>query len=525
MVEGIFSMILYTATAIRLLITRVIVSTLVLLLSGCGYFQHKPIPIPEKKPINFIVILLDDLGLHDLGVTGNDFIETPAIDQLAHDGTLFTHAYSTPNCAPSRAELMSGQYATRTGVYTMMTGEMGDAAKRKVVPPPNRVYLPEKVYTLAEMLHDNGYTTAHIGKWNLGTGSVRGPTGQGFDINIGGYRGGAGETGGIYFAPYSTHLPGLQLAPQGEYLTDRLNQEAVDFIEKNSDKPFFLYVSHFAPHFPILAPQETREKYEAKRDVKCGATPVLKMCDMSDVYPEYAAMIEHIDRGVAQIREMLIKEKLAENTVIVLMSDNGGYALASDPDALRGNKSQLYEGGIRVPMIWFVPGSVSAGKAVDTPVTLLDIYPTFAAMVGDIRVAPLLDGTDLSGIFSSRLFPLLLMDDDSAKKYTDRALFWYLPGYTVDTDADEVDFTVTKTGKFSQIPAAVIQRDDWKLIRYYDGTEPELYHLVSDAMETNNLYRDQPVQAVTLMAELENWLRNTGGLLSLPANPAYKGGR
>lgn len=146
----------------------------------------------------------------------------------------------------------------------MMTGDMGKASRRKVLTPPNRVFLPENTYTLAEALHDKGYATAHIGKWNLGTGLMRGPTGQGFDVNIGGYRGGPGESGNAYFAPYLAALPGLQNAPRGEYLTDRLNNEATAFIEKNTDKPFFIYLSHCSPHFPILAPEATREKFPAE---------------------------------------------------------------------------------------------------------------------------------------------------------------------------------------------------------------------------------------------------------------------
>ena len=251
--------------------------------------------VAAQKPMNFIVILLDDLGLHDVGFMGNDFVETPAIDRLAKDGVVFTQAYAnSPNCAPSRAAILSGQYAPRTGVYTMATGDMGKAAERKLQTPKNNMFLSENVYTVAEMLRNHGYATASIGKWNLGHGVVRGPEGQGFDLNIAGHRGGMGQS---YFAPYSTQLPNVQNAPAGEYLTDRLNAEAIQFISQHKSQPFFVYLAHYAPHFPIQAPADTKKKYEEKRKAFCGDKPRLTFCDMSNYYPEYAAMIEHIDRG------------------------------------------------------------------------------------------------------------------------------------------------------------------------------------------------------------------------------------
>lgn len=479
----------------------------------------------ERKP-NVILILLDDMGLHDAGFMGNDFVETPAIDQLAHDGIVFTRAYANaPNCAPSRAAIMSGQYAPRTGVYTMMTGDMGDAAQRKLQTPKNHMFLPEQVYTLAELLHDHGYATAQIGKWNLGHGAVRGPEGQGFDINIGGHRGGVGSS---YYAPYSKDLPGLQNAPAGEYLTDRLNNEAVQFINKNKDKPFFLYLSHYAPHFPIQAPRDTVKKYETKRDRFCGATPALKYCKMNMHYPEYAAMVEHIDRGVAQLRKTLQADGLADNTVIVLMSDNGGYAWVQDPQALSGQKSQLYEGGIRVPMVWLLPANLAdikspAGSTVDVPVSGVDIYPTFAALAGIDVKKQTLDGVNISPLFSV------------AGKIPSRALYWYFPAYTLDNDVDDPEESVGSRvdQHFSQVPAAVILRDGWKLIRYYSSNEqsannaqrndnaPELYYLPDDPLEKNNRFASEKKRGSELMRELEQWLQSTGGAVTLPANPAY----
>lgn len=479
-----------------------------LLLLVCFAVPLSAVTPVEKKPPNFIVILLDDLGLHDAGFMGNDFIETPAIDQLAHDGVVFTQAYANaPNCAPSRAAIMSGQYASRTGVYTMVSGDVGESPQRKLQTPKNNMHLPEQVYTLAELLHDHGYVTAQIGKWNLGTGSARGPEGQGFDINIGGYRGGVGES---YHAPYSKELPGLERAPAGEYLTDRLNLEAARFIKNNKDRPFFLYLSHYAPHFPIQAPATTVKKYQEKRNKLCGEHPQLKYCAMTSIYPEYAAMVEHIDRGVAQLRATLRADGLEDNTVIVLMSDNGGYALAHDPQALRGQKSQLYEGGIRVPMVWLVPKH-PAGLHVDTPVSGVDIFPTIAALA-DIDISDrTLDGENILPLFVS------------GKKIKDRALFWYFPAYTKDSEVEDSDTHSQHAGSgFYQTPAAVILRDRWKLIRYYDGSAAELYSLADDPLEQSNRFTSEKKRGEEMMRELEGWLKSTGGALQLPENPEYR---
>jgi arylsulfatase A-like enzyme len=464
------------------------------------------------KPMNFIVILLDDLGLHDLGFMGNDFIETPAIDQLAKDGVVFTQAYANaPNCAPSRAAILSGQYAPRTGVYTMGTGDMGNAAERKLQTPKNNIFLPEQVYTLAELLHDHGYATASIGKWNLGHGAVRGPEGQGFDLNIAGHRGGVGLS---YFAPYSTQLPNVQNAPTGEYLTDRLNTEAIRFIEQHKSQPFFVYLAHYAPHFPIQAPADTKQKYEEKRKKFCSEKPELTFCEMSDYYPAYAAMIEHIDRGLAQLRERLKAENLDQNTAIVLMSDNGGYPFVRDPNAMRGQKSQLYEGGIRVPMVWLVPGD-RAGGISDEPVSGVDLYPTIAALAKIDTSKLVLDGKDIAPLFFA-----------PSQALPSRDLFWYLPGYTADVTEDQEssggNFDIKHHNGFTQIPAVVMRRGHWKLIWYYDGSPPELYNVVVDPLEKHNQFLAEKKRGNEMLQALHQWLAAIGGAEQLPKNSAYQ---
>jgi len=468
-------------------------------------------PASTKKPMNFIVILLDDWGLHDAGFMGNDFIETPAIDQLAKDGVVFTQAYANaPNCAPSRAAILSGQYAPRTGVYTVATGDMGDATKRKLLTPKNNMFLPEQVYTIAELLRDHGYATASIGKWNLGHGAVRGPEGQGFDLNIAGHRGGVGQS---HFAPYSTQLPNVQSAPVGEYLTDRLNAEAERFIDQHKTQPFFLYLSHYAPHFPIQAPAGTKKKYEEKRTALCGEKPKRVFCEMSGYYPEYAAMIEHIDRGLAQLREKLAKDGLDKNTTIVLMSDNGGYSYVRDPNAQRGQKSQLYEGGIRVPMVWLVPKGQAA--ETDVPVSGVDIYPTVAALAGIDINNLVLDGSNLS--------PLIFAMTETLPA---RDLFWYLPGYTTDSAESSEEGWDTQHIKpqagFTQMPAVAMRRGNWKLIWYYDGSPAELYNVRVDPLEKYNQFLAEKKRGEEMLQALKQWLVAVGGAVELPINPVYQ---
>jgi arylsulfatase A-like enzyme len=468
--------------------------------------------LPAKKPMNFIIVLLDDLGLHDAGFMGNTFVETPAMDQLARDGVVFTQAYANaPNCAPSRAAILSGQYAPRTGVYTMATGDMGDARYRKLLTPKNNMFLPENVYTVAEMLRDHGYATASIGKWNLGHGAVRGPEGQGFAVNIAGHRGGVGQS---YFAPYSPLLPNVQNAPAGEYLTDRLNAETVRFIKQHNKQPFFIYLSHYAPHFPIQAPKATVKKYQKKRAEHCDSAnkkSIEPYCDASGYYAEYAAMIEHVDRGLASIRAQLKASGIDKNTTIVLTSDNGGYPFWHDPAALRGQKSQLYEGGIRVPMVWFVPGG-SEGARNSTPVIGTDIYPTIAALAGINTQSQVLDGKNISS--------LLLKGKQVSPA---RDLFWYLPGYTVDADTEDEGLSQQNnhSKRFSQTPAVAMRRGDWKLIWYYDGTQPELYNLRDDPLETRNQIAIEKQRGDVMLQALKKWLVDTGAAMQLPKNPAY----
>ncbi|MEJ2050804.1 MAG: sulfatase, partial [Calditrichota bacterium] len=363
-------------------------------LSGCAGSRKE-----ASKP-NFVFILVDDLGWKDVGFMGSEYYETPVIDRLASQGMHFTNAYSNaPNCAPTRACLLSGQYGPRHGVYTVGTAERGDTRLRKLIPTPNKTTLDSDIITIAEALKPAGYVSASIGKWHLGDDPKLGPVSQGFDVNIGGDHNGHPPAG--YFSPY--HLPNLDNAPQGEYLTDRLTNEALRFIERNQDHPFFLYLPHYAVHKPVQAPESIVEKYRNKPG------------SHGQNNPEYAAMIESVDTNIGRILHTLEELHLAENTVVVFFSDNGGHGNVTSMEPLRGSKGMIYEGGIRVPLIVRWPGRISSGTVCKVPVIGLDFYPTILEMAGVDLPDQVLDGESL--------VPLLR----GGQQLRRDAIFWHFP--------------------------------------------------------------------------------------------------
>ncbi len=346
---------------------------------------------------NVLFINVDDLGWRDVGFMGGGFFETPNIDALSKEGMLFTRSYAAAaNCAPSRACLMTGQNTPRHGIYTVSPSARGDARTRKLIPTANIDSLSPQAFTLAELFKKAGYGTATFGKWHLGAD----PTHQGFDHNVGGdLRGNPGKGG--YFSPYN--LANITDGPQGENLTDRLTDEAIQYIEDRNDNPFFVYLSYYAVHTPLMAKEDLINKYRAKKN------PL-------DIDPVYAAMVETLDLNVGKLMDAVKQNGLESNTLIVFTSDNGGIRSIATQSPLRAGKGSYYEGGIRVPCIVKWPGVVKPGSQYDLPITNLDFFPTFKKILRVDLPDQLLDGNDL----------LPILQGGSLKK---RLLYWHFPIY------------------------------------------------------------------------------------------------
>ena len=445
------------------------------------------------RPPNILFIFIDDMGWRDVGFMGSTFYETPHIDRLARGGMIFTDAYTNaPNCAPTRACLMSGQYGPRHGVYTVGSSARGRAKGRRLIPIENNTTLPAEKITLAESLKRGGYATCHLGKWHLGGRPDTKPEGQGFDVNAGGNHAGHPRS---YFSPYRN--PDLPDGPKGEYLTDRLTDEAVRFIDAHRDGPFFVYLSHYAVHTPLQAKKELIEKYE-KKEPSGGHD-----------HPVYAAMIESVDQGVGRILKRLDDLDLAENTLVVFFSDNGGCGGYEElgiqgPEIttqapLKGGKGTLYEGGIRVPMAICWPGHVPAGTRCDVPVIGVDFYPTLLEVAGAEPPPDYpLDGESL----------VPLMTQKGALKRD--AIYWHFPAYLQGG-----------ASTWRTTPGGVIRSGDWKLIEYFEDGRLELYNLREDIGETTNRAEREPAKAKALHDRLVAWRKETGAPVPTKKNPTF----
>jgi arylsulfatase A-like enzyme len=439
----------------------------------------------NKKRPNIIFFLIDDLGWKDVGFMGSNYYETPNIDKLASEGVHFTNAYANaPNCAPTRACLMSGQYSPRHGIFTVGTSERGESRFRKLVPTPNNTILHKDNITFVEILQQAGYTNASIGKWHLGKGKKTGPLGQGFDVNIGGNTAGAPKS---YFSPYKN--PDLTDGPKGEYLTDRLTDEAIDFIQQNKDNPFFLYLPHYAVHTPIQAQEKLIQKYKQKQ------------ADENHNNPIYAAMIESTDTGIGRILDKLKEFKIEENTIIIFTSDNGGHGAITSMAPLRGSKGMLYEGGIREPLVVKWQGNVSPGTVCHEPVITLDFYPTILSMADcELPADKVIDGVDL--------VPLLCRNDPLKRD----TLYWHFPAY-LQTFVHDSPWRIT--------PAGAIRKGDWKLIEFFEDGVLELYNLKDDISESINLEKQFPEKAQELHDQMKEWRKRLNAPVPKSLNPEY----
>jgi arylsulfatase A-like enzyme len=432
---------------------------------------------PPTQP-NIVLILADDLGWTDLACYGSELYETPHLDRLARDGMKFTQAYSACTvCSPTRAAILTGKYPARLHVTDWIPGLPPENPKLLV--PSWTKYLPLEEITIARALRTAGYATASIGKWHLG-GAEYYPEKHGFDLNVAGTDAPAPAR---YFAPYK--IATLPEGPDGEYLTDRLGEEAVRFIEQHQDQPFFLYLPHFAVHTPIQGKPALIQKYRAKK------RPGLKQTNAV-----YAAMIESLDDSVGRIRRKLDDLKLSERTVLVFASDNGGRVPTTSNLPLRVGKGSCYEGGTRVPLIVHWPGVTKAGSVCETPVISMDLHPTMLEIAGLKEAAR-------KGVDGETLTPLLRQDGGLQRE----ALFWHYPHYQ--------HYQLGGT-----TPYGAIRMGDFKLIEFFDDMRVELYNLRDDLGEQRNLAAQMPGKADELRTRLRAWRKEVGA--QMPArNPDY----
>ena len=429
---------------------------------------------PAVSKPNIIFIRADDLGYTDVAAFGSKYYETPNIDRLAAQGMKFTNYHHCQNCTPTRAALMSGQYGARTGVYTVGGVERFDWSKRPLRPVDNIAELPLDRVILPQALKAAGYATGMFGKWHIGQQGPHAPGKRGFDEAI--------VSMGAHF-DFATS-PKTEY-PKGQYLADFLTDRAVDFITRKKDGPFFLYLPHFGVHSPHHAKPELIARFKNKPGVGGHNNPT------------YAAMIASVDESVGRVMAKLEELKLADNTVLIFASDNGGvggYARegltkggsgdVTDNAPLRNGKGSLYEGGTRVPFIVRWPGKVNAGTVCDVPAIHVDVYPTFVALAGGAMPA----GQAFDG---ESLVPLMRSTNAALKR---EAIYQHFPGY-LGIGANQWRTT----------PVSLVHVGDWKLMEYLEDGRLELYNLREDIGESKNLAATMPDKAKELHAKLVAW--------------------
>lgn len=451
-----------------------------------GLFLLTATSVGQNRPPNIVLIVADDLGWADLSCYGPSLWQTPNLDRLAQQGLRFTQGYAASCvCSPTRAALMTGRHPARLHLTTFLPGRK-DFPSQKLLQPTIRQQLPPEEITLAEVLKTRGYVCGHFGKWHLGDGPDSNPLAQGFDV----YRGAAGR----YF-----HFKGPNLVARSdqEYLTDRLTEEAERFLEENRDRPFFLYLPHFAVHIPLQAKPDLLALYQQKAQ-KAPSELLRKN-------PVYAAVIHSLDESVGRILQKLDDLNLSQHTLVVFTSDNGGLSVKEGPNTpatsnapLRAGKGYLYEGGIRVPLLIRWPGLVSPQRVEATPVRSEDIFVTLVQAAG----ADLPKDRELDGI---SLLPLLRGKSEQLAR---QHLYWHFPHYS------------NQGGP----PCGAIRWSDWKLIEFFEDGRLELYNLRQDISERHNLADQHPTLREQLHRQLVTWRQQLQVQMPTP-NPNYKPNR
>ncbi|TWU63165.1 sulfatase [Crateriforma conspicua] len=470
-----------------------------IVVSACLAFTSNHVEAADDQRPNVLFILVDDLGLHDLGVEGSTFYETPNLDALANSSMRFTQGYASCRvCSPSRASIQLGKFTARHGITQWIGAASGMDWKRDdtLLPAEYLHALPHDDVTIAEALSEAGYITFFAGKWHLGgEGSL--PTDHGYQINKGGHH--RGSPPGGYFAPYKN--PELEDGPDGESLTIRLANETVDFITANHDQPFFAMLSFYTVHGPVQTEQSRWQKYQTKaqslppRDHRFEVDRTLPVRIVQD-HPIYAGMIETMDQAVGLVVDALADAGLDKNTIVVFTGDNGGvssgdaYSTCNLP--LRGGKGRQWEGGIREPFYLRYPPLTGDGMTSDVPVTHADFYPTLLDICGlESRPEQHVDGVSL--------VPLL-----RGQSIADRPLYWHYPHY--DNQGGE--------------PSSLYRDGDYKLIHYYEDGRNELYDLSKDPAEQNDIADQHPQRVQQMYSQLKSWLDSVGALYPEP-DPRY----
>ncbi len=440
-----------------------------LLMSMCAEAAPKP---------NIVMILVDDMGWMDLACQGNKLLDTPNIDRLATQGMRFTDAYAAaPVCSPTRVSILTGQAPARVHLTNHLPGGMvakdSKLLPAKIVPRLNHEYV-----TVAEHLRKVGYRTAFLGKWHVASQGEKEkgtkkedyfPLSQGFEINIGGCHYGGPPS---FFDPYRNKY--LADRKEGEYLPDRLTDEAISFMEKNQDEPFMLFLWNYAVHWPMEAKEKEIAKYQKRSGV-----------GLKDA--RYGAMIDCLDQAIGRLLGALDRLELTDDTLVVFTSDNGGYLGVSDCRPLREGKGYLYEGGIRVPMIVRWPSKVKPGSLNHTPVVSTDFFPTFLEAAG-VKPDP---KTPLDG---ESLLPVFMQTGELKRD----ALYFHYPNFAWHKD--------NRMG-------GAIRAGDWKLIERYDDGSLELFNLAEDLSEKKDLAAEHPDKAKALQKKLAAWRKETGALM------------
>lgn len=439
-----------------------------------------------EKP-NIILINVDDLGCKDLGVLGSNYYETPNIDTLAQEGVVFINSYAAAaNCAPSRACMLSGLNTPRHGVFTVSPSDRGDIKTRKIVPIKNTKHLNDTIFTLPEMLKSAGYITSNFGKWHVGNN----PLNQGIDINVGGSsRGNPGKGG--YFSPYK--IDNITDGSDGEYLTDRLTDEAINFVVKHKDTTFFVYLPYYTVHTPIMGKEKLIEKFKNKK----GSNGQNRA--------EYAAMVSSMDENVGRLLSALKEEGLDKNTLIIFTSDNGGIRAISNQNPFRAGKGSYYEGGIRVPLIVKWPKIFKPNTISDKNVSSLDFYPTLQNIVKPQKKQKTLDGIDLLNLINN-------------KELEKRDLFFHFPIYLQNYSKGKDQ---GRDPLFRTRPGSVIISGHWKLHHYFEDNDIELYNLKDDRGEKHNVADLHPNIANELYKKLDAWRLKTKAPIPTQINPYY----